>query len=223
MEDVFVAKKAGEEKDTPKQADVNEKVLRKEQAPSIPENHFHALASYCKNPIGLHFRSQNPNERIFLLLRPHFITNLSWIFTGILLLFVPSLLALILNSTTSPFAFLPAQFSLVYVILYYLMVFTYMFVSFIHWFYNIFIITDREIVDVDFSDIVYHDVAATNIAKLEDVNYTKTGFFRSLFDYGDLFVQTAGGKENLEALAVPHPDKAAQFILNALGKERGND
>lgn len=219
MADVFVAKTVITEKSIINTGKKQSKTVVAREG----ERHIHALSSFCQNPVGLHFKSQDPDESIFLLLRPHWITNLPWIFTSIFLLLIPSLLALVVDANTFPFAFLPDQSMFVYVILYYLMVFAYMFISFIHWFYNIFIITDREIVDVDFSDLVYHDVAATNIVKLEDVNYTKTGFLRSLFDYGDLFVQTAGGKENLEALAVPHPDKAAQFILNALEKVDANN
>lgn len=221
MADIFVApnKKTATTVDTVKTAENTEKNSGIQR---LQENHIHALASYCQNPVGLHFKNQSADEPIFLLLRPHFITNVPWILISILLLFVPSLLSLVF-AEASPLAFLPDRFTLVYLMLYYFIVFSYAFISFIHWFYNMFIITDREIVDVDFSDLVYHDVAATNIKKLEDVNYTKTGFLRSLFDYGDLFVQTAGGKENLEALAVPHPGRAAQFILSALGKANGND
>ena len=86
------------------------------------------------------------------------------------------------------------------------------------WFYNITLITDRGVVDIDYSNIVYHDVAMTNLNLIEDVNYTKVGFIRSLLNYGDLFVQTAGGKENLEALAVPNPAEAARIIGESIGK-----
>ena len=86
------------------------------------------------------------------------------------------------------------------------------------WFYNIILITDRSVVDIDYDGLLHHDVAITNFNLIQDVNYTKTGFFRSLFNYGDLFVQTAGGKENLEALGVPNPALASKIIVEKIGK-----
>jgi hypothetical protein len=53
---------------------------------------------------------------------------------------------------------------------------------------------------------------------IEDVNYTQAGFIRGLFNFGDLFVQTAGGKENIEALAIPMPAKIARLVLDFIGK-----
>ena len=87
-----------------------------------------------------------------------------------------------------------------------------------NWFYNITLVTEKGVIDIDYSNLVYHDVAITNLNLVEDVNYTKIGFFRSFFDYGDLFVQTAGGKENLEAIGIPNPAKAVHIIANKIGE-----
>lgn len=183
----------------------------------LSEKHMHALASFCENPIGLSFQSQGPNEKILLFLRRHFITNVPWILMTVFLLILPSLLNILARSINiDPFIISP-EFTRIVVLLYYLLVFAYAFVSFITWFYNIFIVTQKEVVDIDFSDIVFHDVAATNLNLAEDVNYTQSGFIRSLFNFGDLFVQTAGGKENLEALGVPQPARATKIILSLIG------
>ncbi len=84
------------------------------------------------------------------------------------------------------------------------------------------LITNLGVIDIDYSDILYHDVAFTNFNLVEDVNYTKTGFFKSLFNYGDIFIQTAGGRENLEGLGVPNPARAAHIISDSIGHGEGS-
>ena len=48
--------------------------------------------------------------------------------------------------------------------------------------------------------------------KIEDVTYKQSGFIRSLFNYGDVHVQTAGEEENIEYDRVPRPAKVAEII-----------
>ncbi len=189
-------------------------------------NHAHKhmgfLKAFAERPHGVTFANQKSREEIVLFLRAHLITNFLWFVIFIFLLFVPLLYFLIFNLIPSPLAFIPERFVLFFVIFYYLTVFSYAFLNFLNWFYNITIITNLGVIDIDYSDLLYHDVAFTNFNLVEDVNYTKTGFFRSLFNYGDVFVQTAGGRENLEALGVPNPAKAAHIISDSIGKGDGS-
>ena len=47
---------------------------------------------------------------------------------------------------------------------------------------------------------------------IEDVSYTQIGFVRSLFNYGDVMVQTAGAENNIEYDRVPRPSVVADII-----------
>ena len=200
MPDIFVANKEGK------------KTFRKIE---LPRNQV-------KNPKEIFFANKKENEKIILFLRGHIITNFPWIIISSFLIIFPFLLFLIFNFVENPFPFISGAFIVIFTLLYYLAVFAYAFINFMKWFYNILIITTLVVVDIDYSDLVYHDVAITNLNLVEDVNYTKTGFFRSFFDYGDLFVQTAGGKENLEALGISNPAHAAHIIASSIGKGDGS-
>ena len=161
---------------------------------------------------------KNITETVKLFVRRHVITNLPWIVTTIVLLLIPVLIQILLTLTATPLPPLPNNFITIFLLFYYLITFTYAFISFLDWFYNIIIITNTEIIDIDYADVIYHDVAATNVNLVEDVNYTQVGFIRGLFNFGDVFVQTAGGKENIEALAIPQPARIARIILDFIGK-----
>lgn len=182
--------------------------------------HHHMLATFCRNPMQISFQTQEHDEKIILFLRRHFITNLPWIVITIILAIIPAI-AIILNlqfSILSSFN-IPNNFTVILIVFYYLILFSFIFTSFLTWFYNVFIVTKKRVIDIDYSDLVIHNMAVTKLTHVQDVNYTQSGFIRSLFNYGDLFVQTAGNERNFEALKIPNPREAAHIIGNFIGKE----
>lgn len=182
------------------------------------EQHIHALSSYCEHPSQVWLHGKDITSSVKLLLRRHIVTNIPWIVTTFILLLGPIFLQILLTISPTSLPEIPTSFFIAFLLFYYLIVITFAFVSFLNWFYNIILITDIEIIDIDYSDIVYHDVAATNVNLIEDVQYVQSGFIQGLFNFGDVFVQTAGGKENIEAFAIPFPAKIARIILSFIGK-----
>lgn len=177
------------------------------------------FSTFCENPEGVSFQNQEPDEVIVLFLRKHFITNVPWITTVIFLIFLPFFVYLFLASQNLLITSLSSQLKTIIIAFYYLIVFAYAYISFITWYYDVFIISQKRVVDIDFSDLIYHHMAITKIELIQDVIYSQTGFLRSLFNYGNLFIQTAGNNPNFDALAIPQPAKAAQIISNLIGKE----
>lgn len=177
----------------------------------------HPFSSYCELPKDISFQSQSHDEVVLLFTRRHFITNLGWILTTLLLILFPAFFGFIIQAFDQARIPLPPQFIVLSILFYFLVVFGYAFMNFLTWFYNVLIVTQKEIVDIDYSHLVYHNVAATNVNLVEDVNYTQAGFIRGIFNYGDVYVQTAGGKENIEALAIPKPARVSKIILNLIG------
>ena len=209
MNDIFVAPKhppTGGEK-------MEESVLSDSEDVST-------FSSFCQNPKGVRFQTQKPHETIILFLRSHFVTNISWIIFTVILVCLPLIIILLLplfriDFLSSPIA---ARFTAIYVLFYYLMVSSYVFISFLHWFYNVFIVSSERVVDIDYSDIVVHNIAITNLSHIEDVNYTQSGFISTLFNLGHLFVQTAGNEKNFEAYSIPKPREATHIIGDLIGK-----
>ncbi len=184
------------------------------------ESHMNILSSFCKNPAGVRFQTQKQDESIILFLRAHFITNLSWIILSLILAIVPIIILILLpkfgvNFLSSPLA---PRFATIYVLFYYLIVISYIFINFLHWFYNVFIVSSERVVDIDYSEIVVHNIAVTNLSHIEDVNYTQSGFIPAIFNYGNVFVQTAGNERNFEADSVPKPREATHIIGDLIGK-----
>lgn len=181
----------------------------------------HFFSGYDSTPSSVRFGDQMENEIPLLFLRKHFITNLPWIILALAL----SLIPVIIELSISLGIFNLSIFSedgkfLIYIFYYFFIISGYVFVHYLTWFYNISLVTNVRVVDIDFSNIVFEDVAATKLSQLEDVSYSQIGILRSIFDYGDVRLQTAGTASNFEFLAVPHPEKVIKTINNLIGKNK---
>ena len=222
MPDLFVSEKKETQKDTsatdqkPSEHKVLEAVSQVLPSDSI-DRKVHLLTSYCENPTGLVFTNLDDDEEILLFLKRHLVTNSPWIFKAILASLVPLLFLIFLSFFG---VILPEDYTFTLVLFYYLMLLGYIFVQFISWFFNITFVTNQRVVDIDFSQLVFESVAATKLPQLEDVSYHQVGVLASVFDYGDVTVQTAGKASNFLFAQVPHPEKVVHLINNLIAKER---
>ena len=174
---------------------------------SLQGHIYNPFSSFSYFPENINFETREKEEKIVLLIRRHFITNIRWIVIAIVMALAPIAL-----SAFPILSFLPAGFRFIAVLAWYLIVSAYMLQNFLGWFFNVDILTDERIVDIDFSNLVYKEVSDANIDKIQDVTYKMGGVVRTMFNYGDVFVQTASEVPNFEFLAVPAPDRVAKIL-----------
>lgn len=172
------------------------------------------LSAFALNPAGVKFENQEQGEKIILLLRKHWITNVTWIVLAILLLFAP--LALRFFPLID---FLPLRYQMMAIILWYLLVASFIFERFLTWFFNAYIITDERIVDIDFFNLIYKQVTEAKIDRIQDTTLRMGGVVRTIFNFGDVLVQTAGAEPNLEFEDVPNPDEVMQILQSLRTQE----
>ncbi|MFC1727098.1 hypothetical protein ACFL0Y_01115 [Patescibacteria group bacterium] len=180
-----------------------EKIIRPEQ-----RNKSH-WSSFVAQPKTLNFETQERKERVILLLRRHFITNLSWILTTLALVMAPFLF---LNYF--PFE-LPFRYRLIIALVWWLASFAFAFEKFLSWLFNVNIITDERIIDIDFPSLLYKDISETKLDQIQDVSIRVGGFTRSLFNFGDVAIQTAGPKVEIYFEAILNPEQVSK-VLNEL-------
>jgi hypothetical protein len=173
-------------------------------------NDLHFYSSYSERPQGLRFESQYQNEEILLLIRAAQITNLPWIFVAILLIIAPPLLLPFLPFLPNLTLSVPIQ-TLIFAF-YYLMISGFILVEFILWYFNAGFVTNTRIVDADIEGIIYKHVSEAKLDLIQDVSYTQIGAVRNLFNYGDIFIQTAGSLPNFEVLKAPRPAHIVHLI-----------
>lgn len=178
------------------------------------------LAAFSAYPAGVVFSGQEEAETIVLLLRAHIITNVPWILGVIGLILVPIIIFPFLFSL-SVLPPIGVGAGVFVTLLWYAGVFTYAFVNFLYWYFNIYLVTTERVVDVDWYSLVNQKVSSTGISHIEDVSATRGGVLSSIFDYGNIFIQTAGTEENFEFISVPHPQLIVKKLEGLMQKEEG--
>lgn len=177
------------------------------------------FSSYIENPQHCRFEGQDPNEKILLLLRAHPITNLPWMFFALFFFFIP-FLAVRYVPTIFGFSFnlIPDVYLAALVIIDYLLVLIIVFEGFLYWYFNINLITDQKVIDIDFEPVLYKGVELAPLLKIEEVDSTTLGIVGTFFHFGNVAVQTAGAKVAIEMRNIPRPALVADLILDLARK-----
>jgi hypothetical protein len=184
-------------------------------------------SSFVACPKHLKFEMQHDDENVIILGRAHFIVNLGWITVLSFAIFVPMFWGefpffKVLNATTM------MEVS----ILWYMALAFYGIQSFLLWFYNVYIVTNERLVDVDFLGLLSKTINVTQLSKIEDVNYSQRGLLQSMLNFGDVIVQTASEQRTPDREAeisaftfasISNPDKVASVISQLIEDEEDSN
>lgn len=183
----------------------------------IKERKIRWLSAFNIMPRRTRFENQEAREKIILLLRQHWITQAHWVAGGIAGLMVP----LIFN-WVPVFDFLSGNYQFMVMIIWYLLLTAFIYENFIDWYYQVFIITDERIIDINFTNLIYKQLSEAKIDNIEDVTYTQGGVLRAMLNYGEVSMQTAGTEREFVIEAAPDPNKIVK-ILNELKLEEEHE
>ncbi|MEK9143431.1 MAG: PH domain-containing protein [Patescibacteria group bacterium] len=176
------------------------------------------LTCFAVSPKGIRFETQQDDEQVILFLRQHIIVNVPWVLVAIFLLIVPTLLfPMVLGNLKLPFM-IPAGYIVIGTLFWYLITFGFILTSFLNWFFNIYIVTNQRVVDIDFVHLLYKEFSEARLDKIQDISYKSGGVFAALFNFGDVIVQTAGESPNFDFLSVSRPETVVQTISKLIEK-----
>lgn len=176
------------------------------------------MSAFSAYPQAIHFSGEHEEEKIILLLRAHIITNVPWILISIFLALVP----MVIFPLALALGILPPVglgMSVVLTLLWYLGIFTYAFLNALYWYFNVGIVTDERVIDIDWNSITHRDVATAQMSQVQDVREVQSGPLAGIFDFGDVMAQTAGTEPNIEFLKVPHPQLVVRTIQELMTRE----
>jgi len=180
------------------------------------------LTAFAVNPQGLRFETQEEQAVVILFLRQSFIVNIPWILITILLLISPTVIFPRLFSLLSLSFLLPSSYFLVGTLFWYVATFGFALASFIGWFFNIYIVTNERVVDIDFLYLLYKKFSEAELVKIQDINYTAGGLLETLFNYGNVTIETAGESPNINFELIPYPERVVETI-RALSEQNEGD
>lgn len=180
------------------------------------------LTAYAMRPRGIRFETQEEEEEVVLFLRQHVVVNVPWIILSVILIFAPTLLFPLFWGLVRLPIELPVGYVIVGTMFWYLATLGFILGNFLHWYFNIYIVTNKRIVDIDFKYLLYKEFSEAGLTKVQDITYTTGGLPATIFDYGHVLIQTASEIPNIDFAAVPHPARVVQIISELIGKKKNN-
>jgi uncharacterized membrane protein YdbT with pleckstrin-like domain len=100
-----------------------------------------------------------------------------------------------------------------------LFVWIYIFFIWIEYYLDVFIISDKKIINVEQKGLFSREVSELKFERIQDIAVEVKGLIPTMLNYGDLYIQTAGEKERFVFRAMPDPYTIKNLIMG-LQKER---
>lgn len=171
------------------------------------------FSSLLIKPHVFDFEERDSDEKIILVARPHWFTNVSWILTALFLIFVPSLLKFV-----PVIGDIPAKFQMIGIFTWYLITFAFSFEKFLSWYFDVYIITDERIIDIEFNNLLNKKFSEAKLSMIQDITSRVTGVAQTMFNYGTVYIQTAAEIPEIGFEMVPNPEKIIK-VLQILREE----
>lgn len=167
---------------------------------------------FFDSPLRMRFTQQEDDEIISLLLRQHWVTNVFWILIVLLSLFLPTAVRFIDTILDLGVVDRFPQLFLGLYIVFYLVVAGYAIESFLYWYFNVYIVTNKHLVDIRFNSLLSHDLVENQLDDVQSVRASVNGVLASFFHYGDVVIETAAGKDEIVFAKVSQPEVVADRI-----------
>lgn len=175
------------------------------------------FCALLESPKNIAFDGEDNDEKILYVFRRSMITNIDWMIVTFFLLFTPTV-ASIIFSFASPETqnLIPTRLTFVLNFFWYLFTLGYAFQNFINWFFNVYIITNKRIFDLDFVGFLYKNISEAPLSNIEDVTSTVSGTLRIIFNYGTVNIQTAAEQREFDFTDVPRPSMVRDIISDII-------
>lgn len=90
----------------------------------------------------------------------------------------------------------------------------------LHWYFNVYIITNKHLVDINFYSLLNSQTTEVEIKDVESTAVSIKGVIPPLFNFGDIVVQTAAETQQITFKRVPLPYQVADRISDLSEKVR---
>ncbi len=162
-----------------------------------------------------HLPNAIPEEKLVYFLRRHPITLLSLVI-GYLLLIGSPFLILAYFRTFQPDLLSNPSFQALLVFggsAFFLFAWLFLFQLFLDYYLDSWIVTNRRILNIEQTGLFGRTVSELRLYRIQDVTATVNGFVKTLFNYGEVEIQTAGEHEHFMFEEIGKPNEVAKTIL----------
>lgn len=179
---------------------------------------------------AIRFPGQQSDERVFLFLRRHWISFVPPFLIVLLMVVIPivmstffgflnfsveGIIAEFFKSLGNAYAVIRAKQTIVFMYSsYYFFVASYFLVLWLDYYFDITIVTNERIIDIQQAGLFSRSVSELYLMQLQDISGKQKGLLQNLFNFGDVIIQTAGKKENFIIDHVAHSYQVSRKIMD---------
>ena len=103
---------------------------------------------------------------------------------------------------------------------YYLFIWLFFFFSFVDYYLDVWIITNRRIIDIQQRGFFSRVISEQKLFRVQDVTSEVHGILPTMFKYGDVHIQTAGAKQRFLFHEVPDPNGVRDTIIRLVERNK---
>lgn len=99
-------------------------------------------------------------------------------------------------------------------------VWIFVFQDFVNFYLDMWIVTNERVINIEQNGLFQRTSSELHLTSIVDVTSDVKGFFATIFNYGDIIVQTAGEQEHFHFQQIAHPEEVRQTILKLVDEDR---
>lgn len=117
--------------------------------------------------------------------------------------------------------------ALFFLIAYYMILWSMFFYEVMIYLLDTWIVTNERILDIEQKGFFYRTVSELDLSRVQDISVKTSGLIQTIFDYGDIEIQSAGALNKFKFSQVGHPniikDRIMKLVIEAkkVGGESG--
>ena len=162
------------------------------------------------------FPGQETNEPVFVFVRPYFVSFLpvASLFAVIVTVSILTQYGLASGYFGSILSITSINSGIIFIGVFQLIALIVFFIAIFDFYYDIVIVTDRRLVDIDQEQLFSRRISELALEDVEDVTSEVNGFLATIFSYGMVFIQTAGKETQFQMQNVRYPREVAAIVLD---------
>ena len=165
---------------------------------------------------------QKGYEKVEYIVRRHWVTFIPVIFFFILLLAMPFGAYWLLLKSANNFLNSPVYYTagVLFTSIYYLSVILFFYTYFVAFHLDLWVITNDRLLDVQQKTLFARTISEVDLYQIQDASSEIHGIFPSIFNYGNIILQTASAVPKFTFRNVANPNKLREAILNLSAEDK---
>ena len=172
--------------------------------------------SFIKEPKNTSYEGEDRDERVKILVRRSLLSVLHWVLTSIIFFILPffliPFLAKLQYNGTHVFGGL---FLTCFTLFWYIFLFGFILQCFFDWFFDVFLVTNKKIIDIDRGCT---NISETPLRNVEDITSKMYVPWGQVFNVGSIFLQTAGETKEFEFEMLDDPSTVRDAISDLISE-----